>query len=52
VAFTKVRKHSGDEIRVLIGEGTGVRPGAAGIDDLERGSKMGKSETLETDNKR
>jgi hypothetical protein len=52
VAFTKVREHSEDEIRVLFGERTVVRPGAAGIDDSEMGSKMAKSETTVTDNKR
>jgi len=39
VSFTKVMEHSNDEVRVLVGEGTGVEgPGGAGIDDSEVGN--------------
>ena len=32
VAFTKAREHSEDEVRALVGESTGVGPGAVGVD--------------------
>lgn len=48
VAFTKVREHSTDEVRVLVGEGAGMEaPGAAGIDD----SEVAKGEDLVSDKK-
>lgn len=43
VAFTKVREHSEDEMRVLVGEGTANGlggPGAAGGEDAEIGKEM------------
>jgi len=36
VSFTQVKEHSTDEVRVLVGEGTGMEgPGAVGINDAE-----------------
>lgn len=48
VAFTKVREHSTDEVRVLVGEGTRIEgPGSTGIDD----SELGKGEEMASDKK-
>jgi len=46
VAFTRVQEHSSDEVAVLIGEGTGMGPGAAGIDDSEAGVEVSKGEMI------
>ena len=35
VAFTKVSEHSEDGVRVIVGEGTGIGPGAVGLEDAE-----------------
>jgi hypothetical protein len=43
VAFTKVREHSSDEVRVLVGEGTGMGPGAVGVDDADLDGKKGEA---------
>lgn len=48
VVFTKVEEHCADEIKVFVGEGTGMDgPGAAGVDDAD----MAKSKVVTGDMK-